>query len=300
MNGVPGGSIKIRDAVPDDRPAMAAILAANDEPVDWANLPGWPYLDHLLDRGRTVVAVRDGRSVGFGTTIRVGQLTHVSDLFVDPGQHGGGIGRALMAALRGQVPDDPWTTFSSADQRALALYLRAGMRPWWPNLYMIANGPVAGLAGDASLATAVEVDDAALIEYQLSGLDRGAEYRFWGSLPAAVAVSVSDRDRDGDRGPIAVGIATGMRSARGLWLKHLSMDRATGDREAATAVGSVLAYLASTAGSGATVGLCIPGPHPATPALLEAGFRIFDRDTFCATDPGVIDPTRDVPDASFL
>jgi hypothetical protein len=57
----------VRPADAGDVPALAAILAANDEPMDWPDLPGlgWPYLEHLVGRARTAVAVvDDGRADG--------------------------------------------------------------------------------------------------------------------------------------------------------------------------------------------------------------------------------------------
>ncbi len=46
----------VRPAVPADIPAIAAILAANDEPVDWPDVAGWPYVEHLLGPGAVAVA----------------------------------------------------------------------------------------------------------------------------------------------------------------------------------------------------------------------------------------------------
>jgi hypothetical protein len=34
--------------------------------------------------------------------------------------------------------------------------------------------------------------------------------------------------------------------------------------------------------------------------MLESGIRILDRDTFCATDPGLLDPVRILPNPGFL
>jgi GNAT superfamily N-acetyltransferase len=129
----------VRSAQVGDIPAAAAILAANDEPMDWPDLPdlGWPYLEHLVARARTSVAVVDAEVAGFAASVAVGRddVRFLTDLFVDPARQSRGTGRALLSAvLAGSAAR---MTFSSADQRALALYVRAGMRPWWPLLYLV-------------------------------------------------------------------------------------------------------------------------------------------------------------------
>ncbi len=292
MSESPARASGVRDATPADRPAIAAILAANDEPVEWQGVPGWPHLDHLLDRARTVVAVVDGVIGGFAACVTVGPIVHVSDLFVDPTRQGEGLGSALMADLRATDADRPWTTFSSADPRALALYLRSGMRPWWPNLYIVAESAPDPARSGGLEASIVAPSDALGAERELTGIDRSAEYDYWGSLPGAKGIIVADRR--GTR--IAAGIATAMRRTDGTWVKHLvAKPGASADASAA----AVLVALATLPQPG-HVGLSIPGPHPAVAALLGHGFRIADRDTFCATDVGLIDPLRVVLDASFL
>jgi hypothetical protein len=53
----------------------------------------------------------------------------------------------------------------------------------------------------------------------------------------------------------------------------------------------VLAALSHAADEAGVVGACVMGPNPALRTLLvDCGFRIVDRDTYMATDPGVMDP----------
>ena len=42
------------------------------------------------------------------------------------------------------------------------------------------------------------------------------------------------------------------------------------------------------------------GPNPLLPALLEAGFRIVDRDQFLASEPDLVDPVRLLPNPGML
>ncbi len=57
--------MSVRPGRTGDIRAMAAILAANEKPIDWPDRPelGWPYLDHLVARTRTNVAQVDGELV---------------------------------------------------------------------------------------------------------------------------------------------------------------------------------------------------------------------------------------------
>jgi len=42
------------------------------------------------------------------------------------------------------------------------------------------------------------------------------------------------------------------------------------------------------------------GPSPALRPLLDLGFRIADRDQFMASEPGLIDPARLIPNPGML
>src|SRR6266852_1819483 len=60
-----------------------------------------------------------------------GNITFLTDLFVLPTQQSGQLGKQLLHAI---LPQDDLVhcTVSSSDPRALALYIRASMRPQWP------------------------------------------------------------------------------------------------------------------------------------------------------------------------
>jgi hypothetical protein len=63
---------------------------------------------------------------------------------------------------------------------------------------------------------------------------------------------------------------------------------------------ALLAAIAGEAGLAEESGACVPGPSPLVRMLLEAGFRIVDRDTYLASDPAVVDPTREIVNTGFL
>jgi GNAT superfamily N-acetyltransferase len=275
------GRREIRPATPTDFPAIEAVLAANGEPTPPAEGPYPVFLDHLLAHGRVLVATLDGEVAGFAGTLPVGTRTHLTDLFVRPRDHGRGIGGALLAEAFG----DRWprTTFSSDDPRALPLYVRAGMSPAWPNLYL--EGASSRLRPPRSLEVrAASIADAVATELAATGVDRGATYAFAAGLPGTEAFLALDRGT-----PVAVGLARARRRAPGRWIERTAVLPGTDPLEPLLAV-------VAAAGRGGPVGLCLPGPSAALRVLLEAGFRIFDRDTYMASEPGLVDPLRTLVD----
>ena len=79
---------------------------------------------------------------------------HLADLFVGPTPRPG----HRPAAARRGVRRRPWprTTFASDDPRALPLYVRAGMPPLWPSLYV--ERPRDASEPDRSAAASVRAD----------------------------------------------------------------------------------------------------------------------------------------------
>jgi GNAT superfamily N-acetyltransferase len=281
--------VRIRPGGPDDVPALAAVLAANGDSMAWPGLPGWPYLEHLVRRARVELAELDDAVVGFAGAARVGDAVMLADLFVDPAHHGRGIGQALLAAA---LPDDrPRMTFSSADPRALPIYVRAGMRPWWPVLYVEAGpGAIANLplAADIAIEPA-SLDRTVAFSEAESGIDRSADFGHYASLPDAAGFVVR---RAGTI--VAGGWARRNRSRPGRWLDHATIARGADPVQAA------LGALRAAAPAGEPLVACVPGPHPVLPVLFEAGFRMVDRDTFCTSDPGWLDPVWILPNPGFL
>jgi len=283
--------MKIRPALAGDVPAMAAILGANDEPMDWPDLPdlGWPYLEHLVARARTIVAEADEAVVGFGGSVGVGRddVRFLTDLFVDPTRQSRGAGRAVLeAVLDGAVER---MTFSSGDDRALGLYVRAGMRPWWPLLYL--EIPAGTVTADDAALEAVPADVAETVRWSQAwtGIDRSVDFAHYASLPEAAGFAILDGGA-----VAAVGWARRERKrSDGRWLDHASIAPDAGP------VRVVLGVLRAAA-DGERLTTAVPGPHPVVAPLLERGVRIAGRDTFCATDPGLIDLERLLPNPGFL
>jgi GNAT superfamily N-acetyltransferase len=283
--------MKVRPGRADDIPAMAAILAANKEPMDWPDRPdlGWPYLDHLVARARTNVAEVEDEVVGFGGSVVVGRddVRFLTDLFVVPSSHGRGAGRSLLAPLLdGSVER---MTFSSGNQRALGLYIRAGLRPWWPLLYLEIPAGALGASDPGVVARVTDVEETTHWSSAWTGVDRSVDFAHYASLPEASGYVIEDSGA-----VMAVGWARRERKRTdGRWLDHASL------APDAEPVRIGLASLRAAAGHERLLAP-VPGPHPVVASLLERGARIRGRDQFCATDPLLADPVRIFPNPGFL
>lgn len=277
----------VRPAVASDVAAIAAILQANDEPIDWPGVPGWPYLEHLLARARVLVAESDGDVMGFAGAIDVGAARFLTDLFVDPNRHEHGAGRLLLDAALDGAPAR--MTFSSTDERALGLYIRAGMRPWWPLLYLEGDVAALGRAPDRIAWESASVEETARWSRDWTGVDRLADFKHYASLPAGSGFVVRD-----EGSVVAAGWARRARRHPGRWLDHVSI------APDADPVRSALGAWHAAAPAGERLMGCVPGPHPVVPVLLDAKIRITGRDQWCASDPDLIDPVRLLPNPGFL
>ena len=277
----------LRPAGPDDVPAIAGVMAALDDPLEWPGVPGWPDLEHLVSRARVAVAEIDTTVVGFGGSIAVGRddVRFVTDLYVHPAHHGQGVGTALLDdVLSGALGR---FTFSSGDTRALPVYIGAGMRPWWPLLYMAGGAEIALPRGIE--VTPATVEETALLSAGWTGVDRSRDFAHYATLPDATGFTI----RDGGS-VAAIGWARRDRHAGGgRFLAHASI---APDADPVTS--AIAIWTAAAAGQRLLA--AVPGPHPAVASLLKAGVRIEDRDTFCATDAGLLDPVRILPNSGLL
>lgn len=281
----------VRPARDTDLPAITAILEANDEPVTWPGVPRAPYVEHLLTRPglRLVVGELDDVVAGVAGTMEFGdpRRRFLTDLYVDPARQSRGLGRRLLdAAMEGA---DERMTFSSSDPRALAAYIRNGMRPWWPLLYLEVESSRLPADGDSGVATRPgDVAETSRLSATWTGIDRSADFAFYASLPDAAGFVISLDGADA-----AVGWARRELAEPGRWLDHASFAPDADPVRAAIAI-------LRAAGSGGRIGAAVPGPHPAVPHLLDAGVRIGGTDTFCATDRDLLDPGRLFPSPGML
>jgi GNAT superfamily N-acetyltransferase len=278
----------IRPATDADIPALDALMDGHDSVSAAPPLrPGIraAHFRQQLRWGEILVAEIDAGIVGFGGTIDTGRAVNLADLFVDRAYLGRGIGSRLLP----QLFRDRWprTTFASDDPRAMPLYIRAGMTPLWPNVYVTADErflPDLAPGFDSAPATA---DQIAAIEGEWTGVERSADHANWAERDGARPFVVR-------RAGNVVAIVQSRRRIRGegRWIDRL--------RVAPTAdpLKTAVAALRFAAVEGQEIGACIPGPNPALGALVRSGFRVVDGDTFMASEPDLVDPTRTFVDPS--
>jgi len=248
------------------------------------------YLEHELATGTMGVAEAGGDVVGFGGTVERGSVTMLTDLYVDPRWHGHGIGARILES----VLDDAWPrhTFASAHPNALPLYVRAGMAPRWIMLYLTGDPSV--LHATASMSAAAGTDPMELAELEASwGRGRPEDHAYWSTSNEAVSIGI----RRGERLVGYAYLTVEGRGEREWWVTSMSVAPDATLEESAGAVGAVLG--AAVAHGIRSLGVALPGPHPATVPLLRAGWRIRDRDVYAASEPGLLDPERRLPDPTF-
>ena len=280
-----------RAATHEDLRGIRAIVDAEEEPPDAAR-GGFPdaldaYYLFLIEHGEVRIAEDGSSAIAFGATIDSGRGPHLADLFVTPSRQGAGIGRRLLEELF--LDRWPRTTFSSDDPRALPLYVRLGMQPLWPNLYL--SGDARRLPGSRFGLEVVPAgpDDVAHHEAGWCGVHRPLVHRYWASQPAAAAFAVADGAE-----VVAAGHARSRLRGGGRWINSFVV----GSRELAH--DATLLALHEAADDHGRIGACVPGPHPILPTLLAAGFRIVDRDTYQASGAALVDPVRTLVNTGFL
>ena len=287
MSGKSECTVEIRSATSADTAGIRAIWAANgDEIPDGGVDILTPYLAHLMATGRLLVAADGDALVGFAAVVERAGVIHLADLFVLPARFGEGIGGRLLAAILGDAPRR--TTFASSDPRALPLYVRNGMTPWWPNLYLDVDSSCLPPPPPTVACEPASPDTLAELERRWLGAADIHDHRFWASLPDARPFVVTEAGQ-----PLAVVHARSRRTGRDRWINRLIL---------APEVDPVPVLVAAYhhAAEGGRIGSCLPGPSPALPWLLAASCRIIERDTFMASDPSLFDATRRISDGGIL
>ncbi len=280
----------IRRATADDIPAIRALLRAhgNDTVVE----PGavdvvGPYVRHLVDHHVALVSIDDDAVVGFAAALDTGWCRMLSDLFVDRDRLGTGIGRPLLDAVFDGAPAR--ATFASDDPRALPLYVRAGMTPLWTNFYLDGDARRLPEVAARLRVRAALPGEGADLELAWDGSDRTVDHAYWASGPDGDAFVVDD-----EQGPAAIGYARARQVGTTRVLDRLLL------RPGADPVATATAAMRRAARDNPVLRVHVLGPNPLLPVLLEAGFRIEDRDQFLASDPSLVDPARLLPNPGML
>jgi GNAT superfamily N-acetyltransferase len=287
--------LSIRQAVEADLATAYEIYYEHEvldapDPPPRGGVPTW--LEHELATGEICVAERGGRMVGFAALLPRGEVDYLAELFVRPAERSSGVGTALLRRL--MPPPGPGSgsgerlrcTLSSRDPRALALYVRAGMRPWWPNLWLRGDpSRLRGLPRGEVKIVAAAGDDPELLRWDAaaSGRYRPADHHHWrgeGGVPVWC-------ERRGRR----VGYGYVRPRSGSFWSPESTTVGPVGAASAGDGAECLCAVVAYACEWAEAVRLAIPAPHPGLRALLEAGFRIVDTETFVSTAP-LLDPQR--------
>jgi GNAT superfamily N-acetyltransferase len=267
-------TITIRAVGAADLAAVRRIAAKHDVLAQWPAEPD--FLDCERAYGRLLLGEVDGRVAGFGGVLRRGGLTHLGDLFVAADRQSTGLGRALLDRLLDGAGRR--VTYASADPRAVALYVRYGMIPRQPLIYLAGPADALSSVDDfGPVPAAAPADTSKLVD--LDG-----------------AVSGGTRD-DALRWYTALSTVDGYRTGDGYALARRIDDRVQiGPAGGADPISSARAILAAGRRyPGRRILVSLFGTHPLLPALLRAGYRIDDTDTFMASEDGLFEPDRYVP-----
>ena len=255
--------LTVRDVDHSDQEALAGLAAAcGQSGAVSAQDPA--YVAAVADAGRFVVASDDRALVGFAGVVPRGEVAFLTDLFVLPSAQGRGAGSALLRAVWDGTSER--ATSASTNPVALTAYVRWGLVPAWPLLYLEVAGepqpwPDEVTRSDrapADLGWPVPSDD-------LLVLDVGR---------TAGAVLAHD--------------------ARGAVVLRAEV-------EGPSDLELLLRAARATAGADGVARLQVPGAHQGLDAAMAAGAAVVDADVWCAT-PGAIDlwdPRAVLPSVAF-
>jgi GNAT superfamily N-acetyltransferase len=236
------------------------------------------YLRHVLQTGTLAVAEQDGTVLAFAGAITRGNITFLTDLFVRPDHQSGQLGKTLLHSV---LPQDNLVhcTMSSSDPRALALYIRAGMRPQWPHFALRLEKPTREKRVTPGIEI-IEADagDPALVRWdtQISGRLRPMDHLYWVREQGAVPLWFRRQGQIVGYGYIRLGAGT-------LWYPQACVLGPIGVSAPEDATACVLAAVDWALQQADVLCIDVPGPHPCLATLLETGFRITYVDTFVST-----------------
>lgn len=235
------------------------------------------YLRHVLKTGTMHVAEQDGEILAFAGAITRGRIVFLTDLFVQPAHQSAQIGKTLLHAV---LPQDDLVhcTVSSSDPRALALYVRAGMRPQWPHFALRLEKPMyKEIAHNVEI---VEADPGGLElvswDAKISRRWRPADHQHWVREQQAITVLFRRNKQIVGYGYIRLRAGT-------LWYPQACALGPIGVSAPEDATACVLAAVNLALQQADVLRIEVPGPHPCLATLLECGFRISYVDTFVST-----------------
>jgi GNAT superfamily N-acetyltransferase len=277
----------VRPATQTDLDPIRVIANSYGTLATWSRRPD--YIDHELATGTLTVCEAEGEVVGFGAVLARNGIAHLADLFISRDRVGQGIGKAILEATLS--PNSRRVTFASNDPRALPLYMRFGMVPVAPLLYLKGSHDVALRVPDQEVtlrestpAEVADLDRAASARRRREDLDFLAGH--------ADCFSAVHRNE-----VIGYGFVRLVKAADGT-----ATDAFVGPVGAPTAERSrltAMALLRWSAEHATSVIVAVFGPHSLAPTLVDAGYRIEDIDTYMASSARLINLERYCPSAEL-
>ncbi len=254
-------------------------------------------LEHILRTGTVYVAEDNRRILAFAAAITRDRVTFLTDLFVRPDQQSSRLGQRLLHYVMPSSTDGVYCTLSSIDPRALALYIRSGMCPQWPNFCLCLDEPMPDekLLTDLKIVEA-DAGDPALVEWdaQVSGRRRPQDHAYWVSKQQARPLWFQQDGATIGYGYVRLGAGT-------LWFPEACTLGPIGAQTPAEALTCVLAAVGWAYQRAKILRIDVPGPHPCLAPLLEARFRITYVETYVSSSPlPFFDPRCSIASGSDL
>jgi GNAT superfamily N-acetyltransferase len=293
-------ALLIRKATQADLPRIGEIwyeaaIEGEANPPPYRGVPS--LYAHELATGELFVLERDQEVAAYAAVVNRGSIAFLADLFVAAAHRSAGLGQRLLGAV---LPTDGrlCCTVASNDPRALPLYARSGMRPWWPQLTLRGLAGELGPLSSANIqAIEADPDDADWLrcDTEISRRPRPEDRKYWIARRHGVPLWFT---RGGRR--VGYGMAQ-LLSDDWLWDSDAVTLGPIGAFERAEAVGCVLAAVEWARRRAAIHLIRMTGPHAAILPLLSAGFRIVGVETFCSTaETPFVDVQRYVPSGGDL
>ena len=220
-------------------------------------------------------AVEDGRIRGMVSALVRGQVWYLSVFFVEPGEQGRGLGRAMLerALAYGEAREAQIRcTWATLDPRAQARYVMAGMAPRWP-IYRV--------DGDAAAVARLE----ARAGLDSHGRERPCDPGAAEKLTAEVFGHgrADDLAHWRDDGGVALAIERGGELAAFAYRRGERIGPAAGRDEPALVRAVAAAAVAGSSG-GRSVTMRVPGACTSLlETLVRCGFRLGDPTLFMAS-----------------
>ena len=235
------------------------------------------YLSYVARAGSLLVAAdATGRPIAFGGVVDVptpdGTAAMVSDLFVEAGARGGGVGTALLEQLLAGRPLR--MTCSSAHPGALPAYRTAGLVPIGHLRYLVGHGRAEGRRHESL------VDDFPALTDGGWAHDRVSLIEYYRGLGAGIGRHM------------VIGVSGAASAGVTVTVRRL---HAAGASDAQSSMESLLDRLPVST----RVELCVPEWQPFAEWLAGQMFVEVDRDIVCTT-PGLrLDPSVVVVNAGL-